>query len=284
MPTIHPSSVIEQGARIGEGTVIGPFCYIGGKVTIGANCRLVSHVAVLGNTTIGDGNVIWPQATLGADPQDLKFDGEDSRLIIGDNNEIRELVTMHLGTANGGGVTTVGSENLIMAGAHVAHDCEIGSFVLIANNVGLSGHVKVEDHANIAGAVGVHHFVTFGQYSYTGGMSRVVHDVPPFMIAEGDPAEVRGPNLVGLKRNMFDEGSIEALKKSFLRLYGRSSRNSTEPVTTRIDLLESEFAENECVKILAQSLRQSISGRNGRFREASRQDNRHVKAQGTTPA
>lgn len=287
MPTIHPSSVIEAGAKLAADVVIGPLCYVGANVCIGAGTRLVSHVSVLGRTTIGAGNVIWPQAVLGADPQDLKFRGEDAQLIIGDRNQIRELVTMHLGTQNGGGITRVGSQNLIMAGAHIAHDCEIGSHVLIANNVGLSGHVRVEDHANIAGVTGVHHFVTVGQYSYTGGMSRVVHDVPPFMLVEGDPASVRQPNFIGMERHGFTPQSIDAIRDCFRRVYrqtrrlGEGENESRGSIEERLAALRRQYGGNECVNIFVDAVERSAAGVFGRYLEGKRRDERRKGASGT---
>lgn len=280
MPSIHPSSVIEPGAQIAGDAVIGPFCYVGASVRIGAGTRLVSHVSVIGHTTIGEGNVVWPQAVLGADPQDLKFRGEEAQLVIGDRNQIRELVTMHLGTQNGGGVTRVGSHNLIMAGAHVAHDCDIGSHVLIANNVGLSGHVRVEDHANIAGVTGVHHFVTVGQYSYTGGMSRVVHDVPPFMLVEGDPAAVRHPNFIGLERHGFAPQSIDAIRDCFRRIYRQNKRSgdgegeTRGSIEERLAALRREYGGDECVKVFVDAVERSAAGVFGRYLEGKRRDER----------
>jgi UDP-N-acetylglucosamine acyltransferase len=290
MPKIHPTAVVDPAAHLADDVEVGPLCYIGPKVTIGAGTRLVSHVAILGRTTIGQGNTIWPQATLGADPQDLKFHGEDTELIIGDHNDIRELVTMHLGTGNGGGVTRVGSDNLIMGGTHIAHDCIVGSHVIMANNVGLAGHVHVEDHANIGGAVGVHHFVTFGQYCFVGGMSRVVQDVPPFMIAEGAPCIVRGVNTIGLKRNRFPEDSIERLKDSYRRLFRRNvSRRlegeealelpAAEPqgpstMAERVAALEADYGNDECVRLLVDFVRRTMIGMYGRYRESERKDKR----------
>jgi UDP-N-acetylglucosamine acyltransferase len=286
MPQIHPSSVVEPGARIAESASIGPFCYIGAKVVIGAGTRLVSHITVLGRTTIGERNVIWSQAVLGADPQDLKYRGEDSALVIGDHNQIRELVTIHLGTDNGGGVTRIGGDNLIMAGAHVAHDCEIGNHVLIANNVALAGHVKVEDNANIAGVTGIHHFVTIGQFSYTGGMSRVVHDVPPFMLVEGDPAAVRQPNFIGLERHGFPPESVRAIRECFRRIYRPEKRHGTGEAAPprgslddRLAALEREFVGDECVQIFVGAVRRSASGAFGRHLEGKRRDERRKSAE-----
>ncbi len=271
MAAIHPSSVIDRGAQIADDVTIGPLCYVGPKVTIGPRCRLISHVSVLGKTTLGSGNAIWPHVVLGADPQDLKYKGEESALIIGDDNVLRELVTAHTGTGVGGGATRIGNGNLIMGGVHIAHDCEIGNHVLIANNVGLAGHVRVEDHANISGQVGVHHFVTFGQYCFVGGMSRIVQDVPPFMIVEGNPSLVHCLNKIGLKRHQFAAESIERLDQCFRRLYrAKAGQGGPSTMLERLNALESEFPHDPHVKILIQSLRHSATaGPHGRYRELS---------------
>lgn len=290
MPKIHPTAVVESTAELADDVEVGPFCAVGPKVRIGAGSRLVSHVAIMGRTTLGEGNTIWPQATLGADPQDLKFRGEETELIIGDHNDIRELVTMHLGTANGGGVTRVGNDNLIMGGSHVAHDCILGNHIIMANNVGLAGHVHVEDHANIGGAVGVHHFVTFGQYCFVGGMSRVVQDVPPFMIAEGAPCVIRGVNAIGLRRHRFSDESVENLKDSYRRLFRRHASRHTvgdeavevpneesqgpSTMAERLALLEAEHGDDECVRMLIDFVRRTMLGMYGRYRESERKDKR----------
>jgi len=274
MPKIHPTAVIEPGAQLADDAVIGPFCFVGSKVTIGAGTRLVSHVAILGRTTLGKHNTVWPQAVLGADPQDLKFRGEDSQLVIGDHNQIRESVTMQLGTENGGWYTRVGSHNLIMVGCHVAHDCEVGDHVVMANAVGLAGHVIVEDHASIGGAVGVHHFVTFGAHCFVGGMSRIVHDVPPFMIAEGDPAAVRAINIIGLTRRGFTPIQIETLKSAHRRLFRGSGERAERSMSQRLDDLIADYPDEQVVARLVTSMRNAISGHNGRYRESLRKDAR----------
>ncbi|MCE9591794.1 MAG: acyl-ACP--UDP-N-acetylglucosamine O-acyltransferase [Planctomycetes bacterium] len=276
MATIHPSSVVEPGATLAETAVIGPFCYVGPRVTIGPGTRLVSHVAILGRTTLGEGNTVWPQATLGAAPQDLKYRGEDSELVIGDFNEIRELVTMHLGTGTAGGVTRVGDQNLIMTAVHVAHDCVIGSHTILSSNVGLAGHVHVQDHAILGGAVGVHHFVTFGQYCYVGGMSRIVHDVPPFMIVEGDPGDVRAPNIKGMTRHQFPPASIDIVKQVYRNIFRRQSGESEAAANAslpeRLAALERDHPEDECVQIIVRFMRNTLVGVHGRYQESLRAD------------
>ncbi|MCX5661673.1 MAG: acyl-ACP--UDP-N-acetylglucosamine O-acyltransferase [Planctomycetota bacterium] len=281
MAQIHPTAVVDRGAQVADDAIVGPFCYVGPKATIGPGCRLVSHVTVIGKTTLGRGNTLWPQVVLGADPQDLKFQGEETQLVVGDNNDIREMVTAHTGTANGGGFTRIGSDNLLMGGVHIAHDCEIGSHVIIANGVGLAGHVKIEDHVNIGGAVGVHHFVTFGQYCFVGGMSRVIHDVPPFMTIEGNPSAVRGINEIGLKRHRFPPETIKTLWDCFRRLYREKGQADGGSLLTRLDEVEREHGGDDCVRLLAQSLRNASSGMYGRHREGQRTDSRRRTAVNT---
>lgn len=273
MAQIHPSSLVERGAQLGEDVVVGPMCYVGPEVTLGAGTRLVSHVTILGRTTLGERNTVWPFATLGGDPQDLKFRGEDSELIIGDDNEIRENVTMHKGTANGGNVTRVGNSNLIMVGCHVAHDCIVGSHIVMANNVLLAGHVLVEDHAAIAGAAAMHHFVTIGQYAYVGGLTRIVHDVPPFMVVEGNPARVRKLNTKLLQRSRFDPDQIDRLKRAYRLLYGERNETTVGRTAQAIAKLESMFPDDPCIGALLASIHRAGEGVNGRYRESLRPDN-----------
>jgi len=316
MSNIHPTAVIEDGANIGDDVVIGPFCFVGRYASIGAGTRLISHVTVIGRTTLAECNTVWPQATLGADPQDLKFHGEHVELILGDHNDIRENVTIHPGTGNGGGVTRIGSDNLFMVGCHVGHDCLIGNHVIMANAVQLAGHVVVEDHANIAGIVGVHHYCTIGQFSYTAGMSRVVKDVCPFMIYK-DEREA-GVNSVGLERHRFERESIARIKDAYKRLFrperkasdrkpangrlgaatnataalGASSdagdaadahapgRNGVVNLADALARLEADYPGDEHIAIIARFLRNRSIGMSGRYREQQRRDDRRTGAGG----
>ena len=186
---ISPTSQIEPGAEIGENVGIGPNCFISGRAKIGDGCRLYNGVTILGNTTLGRNNVIHTSATLGSPPQDLKYRGEDTRLVLGDNNSVREYVTMNVGTIQGGGLTRIGSNCLFMACSHVAHDCSLGDHVVMANNVLLAGHVTVQDRAIINGAAAINQFSTVGTLAFVGGLTRIVQDVPPYMIVEGNPAK-----------------------------------------------------------------------------------------------
>lgn len=274
---IHPTAIVEPGAEVDAQAHVGPFCYVGPKVRIGAGTRLLGHVTVMGRTSMGVGNTVWPQATLGADPQDLKYQGEPTHLMIGDNNEIRESVTIHLGTENGGGVTRIGNENLVMVGAHIAHDCSIDNHVIMGNAVHLAGHVRIHDHAVISGATGVHHYVTVGPYAFIGGMTRLVHDAPPFMIVEGNPSKVRGVNVVGLSRHRFNEESILRLKDTYRRLFrggaGVGNGEATSMAGSLIQV-ENEYRGDECISLLVQFIRNASIGLHGRFRESVRTDQR----------
>lgn len=284
MSRIHETAVIEPGAEIADDAFIGPFCFVGRLAKIGAGTRLISHVSVLGKTIIGKNNTIWSQATLGADPQDLKFTGEETILEIGDHNEIRENVTMHRGTGNGGSITKVGSDSLFMVGAHIAHDCIVGNHVLLANGVQLAGHVKVEDHANVAGIVGVHHFCTIGQFSFVGGMTAVKKDVPPFMVYEGDPPVERTVNVIGLQRHRIAPEDIQLIKTAHRLLFNKKinangSKNAPVAAMTmakRLDQLEAEYGSNEYVTILVEFMRRRALGLSGRYRETLREDNRRL--------
>ena len=215
---IHPSSVIEDGAIVGENCVIGPFCLVGPQVVLGAGVELKSHVVVSGDTTIGDDTVIFQFASIGAIPQDLKYDGEPTKLIVGKRNRIREYVTLNLGTAQGGGVTRVGDDNLFMASAHVAHDVQIGNRVILVNSVAVAGHCFIEDNVIIGGLSGIHQFVRIGQGAIIGALSMVTADVLPHALVHGPRAELDGLNLVGLKRSGVARDDINQLRAAFQML------------------------------------------------------------------
>ncbi len=274
MAVIHPTSVVDEGANLAEDVHVGPHCYVGPHATLGRGCRLISHVAILGRTTLGEHNTLWPHATLGAQPQDLKYHGEETQLHIGNHNQFRENVTIHLGTENGGGVTRIGNDNLIMVAAHVAHDCCIGDHVVIANASLLAGHVHVQDHAVISGATAIQHYVTIGQYAYIAGMTRVVQDAPPFMVVEGNPARVRGVNTIGLERHRFDPQTVERLKEAHRRLYRGDEQPSLAVMGEHIARLETDYPEDECLTLLTAFLKNMAGGFYGRYREAARADNR----------
>lgn len=279
MSQIHPTAIVERGAELAEDVIVGPLCHVGPKVRIGAGTRLISHVTLLGRTTLGESNTIWPYTTLGGDPQDLKFKGEDSELIIGDRNEIRENVTIHKGTANDGNVTRIGNDNLLMVGCHVAHDCILGNHIILANAVQLAGHIVVEDHASIAGGSGVHHFITIGQYAYIGGLTRVIRDVPPFMVYEGNPARVRKVNTTLLERSKFPPEQIDRLKRAFRLLFGDGDSHGSRFVghtAQALQTLDAQFPDDPCIQALLTSIRHSSDGLHGRYRESLRADNPHA--------
>ncbi len=216
---IHPTSVVEDGAVIGPDCKIGPLCTIGPEVMLGAGVELKSHVALAGWTHIGDGTTIWPFASIGHRPQDLKFAGERTQLVIGKNNMIREHVTMNPGTEGGGGVTRVGDGGLYMMGVHVGHDCMVGNGVVLANNASLGGHCIIGDNVVIGALAGVHQFCRIGRGAMIGGLAAVVSDVIPFGTVMGDRASLAGLNLVGLRRRGADKAEIQGLRAAFTELF-----------------------------------------------------------------
>ena len=209
---IHPSAVIEDGAQIGPGCHVGPFCVVGPQVRLAEGVTLKSHVVVTGDTSIGPETTIFPFACIGEVPQDLKFRGEDVRLVIGARNRIREYVTMNPGTEGGGGVTTIGDDGLFMAGAHVAHDCRIGDRVILVNNVAIAGHCVLEDDVIVGGLSGVHQFVRIGRGAMIGAVTMVTADVIPHGLVQGPRGHLDGLNLVGLKRRGASRADIAALR------------------------------------------------------------------------
>jgi len=213
--SIHPSAVIEEGAHIGNGCVIGPFCHVGPNVILHDNVTLKSHVVVTGHTTIGSDTVVFPFASLGEIPQDLKFKGEETRLVIGQRNRIREHVTMNTGTEGGGGVTIVGDDCLFMAGCHVAHDVHIGNRVILVNSAAVAGHCILEDDVIIGGLSGIHQFVRIGHGAIIGAVTMVTNDVIPFGLVQAPRGELDGLNLVGLKRKGLARADITALRAAF---------------------------------------------------------------------
>src|SRR4030065_112603 len=222
---IHKSAIVHPDAVLGEEVEIGPFSIIGANVTIGEGTIIKNHVTITGNTSIGKNNVIHPNAVLGAEPQDLKYRGECTFLEMGDNNVVRECVTINAGTAGGGGKTVIGNNNFFMACTHVAHDCIIEDNVLLANGVLLGGHIMVERGAKLMGLVGIQPFATIGRYSYVGGHTRIVQDVPPYVIIEGHPAKIRQVNVVGLEREGFSGEQIDEIKKTFRALFRSDELN-----------------------------------------------------------
>lgn len=215
---IHRSAVVEDGAEIGAGCVVGPFCLIGPQVRLGARVEVKSHAVLTGRTEIGDDTVIYAFAVIGEIPQDLKFNGEDTRLTVGARCRIREHVTINTGTEGGGGVTAIGDDCLIMAGAHVAHDCQVGNRVIMVNSAALAGHCAIGDGAIIGGLSGVHQWVRIGQGAIIGAITMVTHDVIPYALVQGPRGELDGLNLIGLKRRGVDRADITALRAAFQML------------------------------------------------------------------
>jgi UDP-N-acetylglucosamine acyltransferase len=219
MPDIHPTAVVAAGATVAPSVVIGPYCVVGADVTLADGVRLISHVVVDGHTSIGEGTHVYPFASLGHRPQDLKYHGEASRLHIGCRNQIREHVTMNPGTEGGGMLTRIGDDCLFMASAHVAHDCLIGDRAIFANNATLGGHVVVGDYAFLGGLSAVHQFVRVGRHAMIGGMTGVEADIIPYATVTGNRAHLSGLNLVGLKRRGFDREAIHALRNAYRLLF-----------------------------------------------------------------
>ena len=263
---IHPTAIIEAGAVIADDVCIGPYSIVGSEVSIGAGTVLQSGVVVTGNVKIGSRNLIGHHVIIGAPPQLQKDLGPEVGVIIGDDNTFRECATINSGTERGGGPTRIGNHCYLMIGAHVAHDCILGDHVELINNVLLAGHVKVEDGAIMSGAVGVHHFVTVGRLAFIGGMSRIVQDVPPFMLIEGSPSRVRGVNVVGLRRAGFDEARINALKNAHRIIY------RTKLSRTRALQMIQEGAMTADVEYLVRFIQNIAVGKQGRAREALRKE------------
>jgi len=232
---IDPRAVVDPGASLGEGVQIGPFAIVGPHVRIGRGTVIGSHSVVEGRTTIGADNRIFHFASIGAVPQDLKYHGEESSLVIGDRNRIREFSTIHLGTEGGGMETRVGDDNLFMAYSHVAHDCRIGNGVILANAATLGGHVAIGDGAILGGLSGVHQFCRIGKLAFIAAGSLVVQDVPPFMTVQGDRARLAGLNLEGLKRKGFGPDAISGLKKAYRILF-----RSDLPLPEAVSLVRAE--------------------------------------------
>lgn len=216
---IAENVAIDHRAEIDDEVEIGPFCTIGPHVRIGKGTRLENGVTVMGHVTIGEHNHLYPGVVVGGEPQDLSYQGSDTRVVIGDNNTIREGVTINRATEKEDGVTAVGSHNYLMACSHVAHDCKLGSHIILANAVLLGGHVHVHDHASLSGGAAVHHYATIGSYSFVASQSRVLHDVPPFMLVDGHPSRPRCINVVALKRNNFTSEAIDAIAEAHRVLY-----------------------------------------------------------------
>lgn len=249
---IHPTAVINQHAQIHPTVRVKPYAVIGNQVSIGANTVVGSHAIIDGLTTIGKDNQIFPGAAIGLEPQDLKYKGANSQVVIGDRNRIREYVTINRAT-NEGEATVIGDDNLLMAYSHVGHNCIIKNEVVIANSVAIAGHVIVESMATISGVLGIHQFVHIGRLAMVGGMSRISRDVPPYMTVEGNPAHVRSLNLIGLKRRGFNREQIRQLKEAFRLLYLQQL-----PLQDAIAQLK-QFTDNQHVQHLQEFMQYSLA-------------------------
>jgi UDP-N-acetylglucosamine acyltransferase len=250
MNEIHPTAIIEDGAVIGDNVVIGPYCSIGGDTALADGVRLNSHVVVMGFTTIGPNSHLYPFASIGHPPQDLKYKGEASRLEIGANNIIREYVTMNPGTEGGGMLTQIGNNCLFMVGVHVAHDCTVGNHVIFANNATLGGHVSVEDFAVLGGLSAVHQFVRIGRHAMVGGMSGVEQDVIPYGSVIGNRARLAGLNIVGLKRRGFSRSDIADLRKAYRLLFAEEGS-----MVERLNDASEMYKENQAVMEIVEFIR-----------------------------
>lgn len=254
MTRIHPTAIIEQGASLADTVTIGPFCTVGADVELADNVTLLSHVAVSGRTTIGPNTRIFPFASIGHEPQDLKYSGEESRLVIGRNNTIREYVTMNPGTSGGGMLTSVGDHCLFMAGTHVAHDCRVGNNVIMANNATLAGHVTLEDYVVVGGLSAVHQFVRIGSHAMIGGMTGVERDVIPFASAIGDRARLVGINIIGMQRRGFSREEIQTLRSAYQLLFSEGGT-----MAERVEEIAERFREDRPVMQMVEFIRADSS-------------------------
>ncbi len=261
MPKLSPLSVIDPLAQLAADVEVGPFCVLGPKVRLGPGCRLLSHVTLLGNTTFGSGNIFFPNCVIGGAPQDLKYQGSDTQLIVGEANTFREGSTAHVGTEKGSGITRIGNRNLIMVNAHIGHDVEIGDECVISNNVMIAGHVVIGDRVVLSGGAGIHHFVTIGDFAYLGGYARIRHDVPPYIKVDGND-EIRGLNSIGLRRAGFSEVEVEALEDAIRDLFYRDK-------ALAITMAEYEAADSMTPHVarVIQFLRRRAVARQGRHLE-----------------
>ena len=265
LAVVHPTAVVEPGARLGPGVRVGPWCVISAGAVVGRDTVLDNGVTIMGEVVIGARNRIFPNCVIGGEPQDVSYRGTATRVEIGDDNVIREGVTINRASEKEDGVTSIGNANFLMACCHVAHDCRIGDHVIIANGTLLGGHVRVQSRASLSGAVAVHHWVTIGGWSFVAGLSRVLHDVPPFMLCEGTPARPRCINVVALRRGGFDRGAIDAVTEAHRLLY--RAKVGLEPAR---EILRQQGMLGPDVDQLLEFLTLQQGGRHGRARERRR--------------
>ncbi len=252
---IHPTAIISPDAQIGADVEIGPYCVIEANVFLGDRCKLHSHVVIHGHSTVGSKNEFYPFTAIGTKSQDLKYAGEPTALIIGDRNVFRENATVHRGT-HADTPTRVGSDNLCLSYSHIAHDCQVGNHVILSNNGTLAGHVHVADYAIISGLSAVHQFCRVGTHAITGGITKIVQDIPPFTIVDGNPATVRGINQVGLQRRGFSDEDIRALRKIYKKLFLKKDGNLSDAISA----LDPEVRKNPLVAHLLKFIESSERG------------------------
>lgn len=263
---VHPTAIVEDGAVLGNDVAVGAYAFIGRSAVIGDGCFIDHHATVDGRTTLGRENRLFPYASVGTAPQDLTYDqDQETFLVLGDHNVIREFVTINIGTTKEPERTTrLGNHCLIMTYSHIAHDCVLGDHIIMANGCQLGGHVRIGNYATFGGLVGVHHFASIGSHAFVGGYSRVRQDAPPFLISEGASAEVRNLNYVGLKRNGIAEGAVAELRAAYKSLF-----RSELVLSTAIRKFEQDHPDAcEEVRYLLQFLKQRMEGSNGRYLES----------------
>ena len=252
----HPTAIIHPAARLACSVAVGPYTVIGEEVELGEDCEVMSHVVLGGPTKMGKGNRIFPWASIGLEPQDLKYHGEPTRLEVGDGNIFREFVTVHRGTQGGGGVTRIGNHNLLMAYVHIAHDCRLGDHVIMANGASLAGHVEIQDYAMVGAFCGIHQFCRIGAYSFLGSYTVVNKDILPYSKTSAPrPIEVLGANRLGLERRELSGQDIEELEKAF-RLLSRSKLNTTQA----LQAIEAQKFESDHVRALVEFIKSSERG------------------------
>jgi len=251
---IHPTAIVDPGATMGAGTVVGPYCVIHADVVLGANCWLQHHVTLAGPMRAGAQNKFYAYCSIGQQTQDLKYAGEPTYLEVGDENTFREFVTVNRSTTSGG-KTRVGSRGNFLAYSHIGHDCVVGNEVVFSNNGTLAGHVQVGDNAVIGGLTAVHQFCRIGRFAITGGCSKIVQDVPPFMIADGNPAEIRGVNLVGLERRNYPPESVKLIKEAFRLIY-RSKYNRGQA----LEAVRKELPQNDDIREIVEFIEKTERG------------------------
>jgi len=263
--TVADTAFVDPRAELGSDVEVGPFCVVGPKVTVGRGTRLENNVTLMGRVTLGEHNHVFPGAVIGGPPQDISYRGEDTEVVVGDFNIIRESVTINCGTVKDEGVTSIGDRCYLMAASHIAHDCRLGDRIVIANACLLGGHVQIDNDATLSGGVAIHHFATIGAYSFISGLSRVLHDVPPFMLVEGSPARPRCVNIVALKRNDFPSDIIEALGEAHRLLY-----RTKVGLDHAREILRSNGMLVPTVNHLLSFVQNQHEGRHGRGREKRR--------------